>query len=213
ASFEYRLSDGTSTATGHVAVLVGGEPVPADPALAAFTTAPAPLVTGTAQFGKTLTATAGSWSPGAEALGYQWLRAGKPIAGATSSTYRLTSADVNASVAVRITAQRWGYQSTERVSAAKKVAQARFTAAPIPKIGGVAKKGKTLTARVGSWKPGPVTLKYRWLRNGKAIAGATKAKYKLTAKDRGKRISVRVTASKAGYATTAKTSPPKRVAR
>lgn len=39
----------------------------------------------------------------------------------------------------------------------------------------------------------------QWLRGGKAIKGATKASYKLTAKDRGGRLSVRVTASKPGY--------------
>lgn len=44
-----------------------------------------------------------------------------------------------------------------------------------------------------------VTLSYQWLRGGKAIKGATKASYKLTAKDRGGRLSVRVTASKPGY--------------
>ena len=213
ASFDYEISDGTGTAHGRVAILVGGEPVPADPALAAFDAAPAPTVSGTAQVGRTLSASTGDWAPGAETLGYQWLRGGTPILGATGATYRLVAADVNARISVRVAAQRWGYQSTVRVSAAKKVAPARLTATPTPKITGIAKKGRTLTAKAGSWKPGPVTLKYRWLRNGKAIRGATKAKYRLTAKDRGTRISVRVTASKPGYATATKRSTAKRIAR
>lgn len=213
ASFDYQISDGTSTATGSVAILVGGEPVPADPAPAAFASAPAPTVGGTAQVGKTITASVGAWNPEAEVLGYRWLRNGKPIPGATGVTYRLAAADVNTAVSLRVTAQRWGYATTERVSAAKKVAPARFTSTPQPKISGVAKKGRTLTAKAGSWKPGPVSLKYRWLRNGKAIAGATKSKYKLTAKDRGTRISVRITASKPGYATASRTSSVKRIAR
>jgi len=73
--------------------------------------------------------------------------------------------------------------------------------APKPKISGTAKVGKRLTARAGTWKPSGVKLSYRWYRNGKAIKGATKPKYKLNRKDRGKRITVKVTGGKPGYRT------------
>ncbi|MGN0065987.1 MAG: hypothetical protein ACI379_17260 [Nocardioides sp.] len=67
-----------------------------------------------------------------------------------------------------------------------------------PVIKGTAKVGKKVTATKGSWNT-TVTVKFQWLRNGKVIKGATKATYKVTAKDRRKKLTVRVTASKAGW--------------
>ncbi|MFC7497275.1 MULTISPECIES: M4 family metallopeptidase [unclassified Nocardioides] len=75
-----------------------------------------------------------------------------------------------------------------------------------PVIKGTARVGKRLTARPGAWQPAGVTLGYQWLRNGKAITKAKKSRYVLVAKDRGKRISVRVTGRKAGYVTASATS-------
>jgi hypothetical protein len=49
-------------------------------------------------------------------------------------------------------------------------------------------------------------LRYQWLRNGKAIKGARSATYRLVSADRGRRIAVRVTGSKAGYLTVVKAS-------
>jgi alpha-tubulin suppressor-like RCC1 family protein len=80
-----------------------------------------------------------------------------------------------------------------------------FARASMPKIGGTAKVGRKLTAKVGTWSPKP-RFTYRWLRNGKVIAGATKSTYPLTRADAGKRIAVKVTGSKSGYRTTARTS-------
>lgn len=74
-----------------------------------------------------------------------------------------------------------------------------------PKIAGAAKVGGTLTASPGDWGQN-VTLKLQWQRDGKKISGATRSQYTLTAKDRGKRITVKATGSKPGFATTSKTS-------
>jgi hypothetical protein len=51
-----------------------------------------------------------------------------------------------------------------------------------------------------------VTFTYQWYRDSKAISGATKAAYKLTKSDKGKRMSVAVTASTDGYNSLAKRS-------
>jgi hypothetical protein len=75
-----------------------------------------------------------------------------------------------------------------------------------PTITGTTKVGSTLTARAGTWAPAPVTLSHQWLRNGVVISGATATTYKLTATDKGKRITVRVTGTKAGYTTLSQTS-------
>ena len=57
-----------------------------------------------------------------------------------------------------------------------------------------------LTVKPGVWKPSGVKVSYQWLRSGKAIKGATKPSYKLTSKDKRKKITVKVTGKKAGYA-------------
>jgi hypothetical protein len=83
--------------------------------------------------------------------------------------------------------------------------KAKALKAAKPKIKGVAKVGKRLKAVTGKSSPKPA-LSYQWYRNGKAIAKATNATYKLRAADKGKRIKVKVTAAKAGYKTVVKAS-------
>jgi hypothetical protein len=85
------------------------------------------------------------------------------------------------------------------------VAPAKFAKAPAPKVVGVAKVGHRLKAKTGSWSPAP-SFSYQWYRSGKAIAKATKATYKVTKADRGKRISVKVKAVSPGYKAVAKAS-------
>ena len=75
-----------------------------------------------------------------------------------------------------------------------------------PTISGTARVGSTLTAKAGTWSPSPVKLSYRWYRSGASISGATKSTYTLTSADRGKKITVKVTGSKSGYVSVAKTS-------
>ncbi len=48
--------------------------------------------------------------------------------------------------------------------------------------------------------------RYQWYRNGAAIKGAIAKTYKLAASDVGRAMTVKVTATKAGYATLASTS-------
>jgi hypothetical protein len=68
-----------------------------------------------------------------------------------------------------------------------------------PTVSGKAVVGKRLRAVVGSWTPAPTTYAFRWLRNGKPIKKATQSTYRLTRKDRGKKISVEVTGTASGY--------------
>ena len=63
------------------------------------------------------------------------------------------------------------------------------------KVTGSATIGKTVTAKLS--KPSLNYIdKYQWYRNGKPIKGATKASYKLTKSDLGKKIAVKATDSK-----------------
>ncbi|MDR3201615.1 MAG: FIVAR domain-containing protein, partial [Bifidobacteriaceae bacterium] len=79
-----------------------------------------------------------------------------------------------------------------------------------PKIAGQAVVGKKLRAKAGAWTPA-AHLAYQWYRGGKAIAKATKAVYKVKRADRGKKISVKVTGSKSGYAAVTKASAKKKI--
>jgi hypothetical protein len=88
------------------------------------------------------------------------------------------------------------------------VAATPHVVAGAPTIKGKAVVGKKLTAKPGSWTPAGVTFTYQWLRNGQAISGATGSTYKLKNKDKGKKISVRVTGSATGYTPATATSPP-----
>jgi len=75
-----------------------------------------------------------------------------------------------------------------------------------PTVSGTTRVGKALTARPGTWTPTGVRFAYQWLRSGKAVAGARAKTYTLKAADRGKRMSVRVTGSKAGFRSASATS-------
>ncbi|MDR0433315.1 MAG: glycoside hydrolase family 3 C-terminal domain-containing protein [Bifidobacteriaceae bacterium] len=90
-------------------------------------------------------------------------------------------------------------------AAAGDAAPAAFIKASAPKIVGVAKVGRKLKAKTPGWSPAP-SFTYQWYRSGKAIAKATKATYKVTKADKGKRLSVKVKAAKPGYKSIAKAS-------
>lgn len=79
------------------------------------------------------------------------------------------------------------------------------------KIAGKARVGKVLRLKSGHWAPVAVQLRYQWYRNGHRIAGATKKTYRLTAKDRRKRIQVRVTGKLGDQRLTVRSAATKRV--
>lgn len=78
---------------------------------------------------------------------------------------------------------------------------ASLTATPEPVVTGQPRLGATLRAEPGTWQPAPVTLTYRWLRNGTPIARATGLTYHLTRRDLGAHLSFQVTGRRTGYQT------------
>lgn len=61
---------------------------------------------------------------------------------------------------------------------------------------------------------GGTVTRYRWLRSGRTITGATRSSYRVRRADRGRGVAVRVTATaRAGQATATRTSPAVRIAR
>ena len=161
---------------------------------------PIPTITGTLAVGSTLTASPGAWTTGA-ALTYQWYASGVLIGGATSSTYKLTTAQADKSIFVRVTGALSGYAPASKASASTP----KVITAGTPTISGSARTGATLTGIPGAWTSS-TAFAYQWYANGAAIAGATRATFVPTSAQDAKTITVRVTGTKAGYSTVAKTS-------
>jgi alpha-tubulin suppressor-like RCC1 family protein len=170
-----------------------------------------PTISGSGKVGTTLTAKPGNISPTPDYT-YHWFKFKKdwdcwcdPIS--FGSTYTVKPSDLGYSIAYTITAKKSGYIDYSEDTNPKVVAVGSLVKTPSPKILGVAKVKQSLSTLTGSWDSG-VTLSYQWLRNGVAISKATSAKYKLTAADKGKKISIKVTGKKLGFQTVSKTSAP-----
>jgi hypothetical protein len=77
--------------------------------------APAPTITGSARVGATLQVIRGVWTPQPSTVKYQWKVAGRPVAGATRSTFTVPSSARGKRVAVVVTGSLAGY-TTKSVS-------------------------------------------------------------------------------------------------
>jgi hypothetical protein len=92
--------------------------IPLLPAITASAT-----ISGTTNFGQTLTSTTGTWNNLPTTYTYQWLRAAtsggsySPISSATSSTYVLSNADVGQYIKVAVTATNVGGSTTDTSTA------------------------------------------------------------------------------------------------
>ena len=70
-------------------------------------------ITGVTRYTRTLVARSGKWKEQPTRLRYQWLRFGKPIAGATGKRYRIAPGDVGKRLRVLIPAKAPGYVATQ----------------------------------------------------------------------------------------------------
>lgn len=77
-----------------------------------------------------------------------------------------------------------------------------------PTVAGRALVGDRLTATPGVWDVPGLDHRFQWLRDGAPIPGATERSHRLTVADHGRRISVLVTAAKAGHLEGRVTSEP-----
>jgi fibronectin-binding autotransporter adhesin len=66
-----------------------------------------------------------------------------------------------------------------------------------PVASGTATVGRALSCTTGTWSNTPSSYAYQWLRNGNAIAGATRPSYTLTSGDEGSRLACDVIATNA----------------
>lgn len=156
-----------------------------------------PEIQGNAVEDQLLTATTSSLADndGLGAFQYQWLRDGVAISGATNDSYRLSDADVNAQIRIRITYTD-ARGSTEVITSSATDAVENVNDALTGQIFlvGNAEQNSTLTIDSSGLRDddGLGTLQYRWYRDGEEIAGATSASYTLVENDVNTRIGARV---------------------
>jgi hypothetical protein len=205
-------------------LVLGGLIVAAGAGVAAPTAVPnntaEPAISGRAEQGRTLRASNGSWT-GTQPISfaYQWVRCGpnggRPdggdcaiLSGATSRDYRLTAADVDFRMRIRVTASN--------VEGSKTVASnptGVVVGPPVntvtPAVRGTMLVGQVITADPGTWtgREG-ISFSYQWLRCNTqggdcvAIGGATSRNYRLTSSDVNHKIRFNVTARNSVGSTT-----------
>jgi hypothetical protein len=195
-----------------------------------------PIATGSAGVGKQLTTDSGSWSTSATFTS-QWVRCDAyfagctDISGATAATYTVVADDAGHVLAVRVTAANAAGSAAALSNALGPVAARPPGLKHKPTIRGTKKVGQRVYETADRWSNSPDTFTIRWLRcsaGGDAcvrITGkqrrcaqgscirvdvGTEWDYRLTKKDVGHRLRVRVAARNgAGHATS--TSKPTRI--
>jgi surface antigen len=165
-----------------------------------------PAIVGAPTVGAPVTASTGTWNPAPSSFQYQWLLDGAPLTGATAKTYTPTPVTAYRSLTVQVSGVRTGSPTVRAVSPAAVVAPGILTASRRPVVSGTAKIGQRLTATSGTWSRSDVSLAYQWFSGANSIAGATGASYVAQAGDVGQPLTVRVTASRAGFSSATSTS-------
>ncbi len=172
----------------------------------------APVVSGTAQDGQTLTAGTGTWSgtPPLE-YAYQWQRCEasggscEEIAGETGSSVLLGHSEVGKTIRVLVTATNTAGHAAASSATTERVAPEPPANVQAPSISGVAEAGQTLTAAEGTWSgTPPLTYAFQWQgcdafgESCLDIAGATSSTYTPSAVEDGDTVRVIVSATNAG---------------
>jgi hypothetical protein len=173
---------------------------------------PPPMIFGQPYVAQTLTVYPGTWDLPGLTFGYRWLRDGTPIAGATAATYKPVAADVYTAatpveLSVEITARRTGFESTTLapVSAAH-IQPAVALKQTIAATSALTVDGFKVTK--GTWTPTPTTFSYEWREYDNSTGVATTFgddSATVVAPDQRAattRITVIITASRAGYTST-----------
>jgi hypothetical protein len=186
----------------------------------------APTTSGQPYVGKTVTASVGGWQNQPSSYSYQWARCDakgnscSQIAQATSKTYVPTSADVNNTLEVWVTATNaagtTGPVNSKPTAVITPALPAKNT--KLPSVVGKPLVGAKLVADPGSYSGGAVqSFSYQWqscdpktlLCND--ITGASGQIYTVAKTDTGQRLRVNVTATNPFGATTSKSAATARV--
>ncbi len=165
-------------------------------ALSQFSSAPKPVILGTANVGNTLEVQVGNWVPAFEEMTYDWKVGG--VSKGSSSTYLIGASDRGVSITVSVTAKRAGYQNKTQTSSPV-TATGLISAGGDVTIVSSVYQGDKVTAVVPTFTPTPSQVSYQWYRGSSAIPGANASSYTASASDLNKNLSVQVTAKLASY--------------
>jgi hypothetical protein len=160
-----------------------------------------PTVSGDPKVGTQLTATAPVWDTAVERTDFQWLRSGVAIAGATTNKYTVAPEDLAKTISVRATGIKGDTPGVATSAALLAKIGDALTALTSPSIAGNGNVGALLSAYPGTWGGllAPI-FGYQWLRDGTAISGASDSTYVAKAADAGRVITLKVSATRLGYA-------------
>jgi hypothetical protein len=159
-------------------------------------------ISGTASTGQTLTA--GTVTPNAATVNYQWLRSDingenyTPISGATSNTYGVVAADIGKFIKVQATGTNF-YSGTVTSQFTGPVTETPTPITALQPISGYPQVGQILTA--GATTPLGATVTYQWLRASTSdgtytlINGATSSTYTTTVADLNQYIKLNIRGS------------------
>ena len=234
ASVTASNGDGSASSVSAATAVVAAAPPPSQ--ITPPTSIAAPLITGSAIAGETLSASDGVWgSGGLLTLARQWQRcsalgqACADIAGATGTSYVLGPDDVGFTLDIVITATDTFGSATATSTLTEPIASAPSAPPPPPlqptppvntvppSIQGVPVSGKQLDALPGEWvSTEPPTFSYLWWRcnasGGGCLLVATTPTYATTDADAGSTLHVVVTATNSDGSLMAASAPTGRVA-
>ena len=162
-----------------------------------------PTISGTPQVRETLTADTADIADenGLTNVSYeyQWIAGGTDIAGATGSSYELTSSEQGQTIQVRVsfTDDADNEESLTSVATVAVAAAPNRDATGLPTISGTPQVSETLTADTADIADEDgltnVSYEYQWTADGTDIAGAAGSSYELTSSELGQTIQMRVT--------------------
>ena len=118
--------------------------------------------------------------------------------GAAAPSYAVTAADAGARISVQVTAEREHYAPTTVASDATAAVTARFGPVARPRLVGTARVRGVVRVRLGGVVPRPDRISVAW-RRGTTRLAARGATYRVTARDRGRRITAVVTYRRVGF--------------
>ncbi|GAA4346655.1 hypothetical protein [Angustibacter luteus] len=144
--------------------------------------------------------------PADASVDFSWSRNGSVVG--TGVSYTPTPSDVGQPLTVTVTAGKAFLDDATSTASTAAVVKAHFATGPTAGISGTVKVGQTLTAAAGSPTPTPDGYQYQWYADGTPISGADHATYALTSAQTHARVSVKVTAVRAGYTAASNTSAP-----
>jgi hypothetical protein len=197
-----------------IAIVVAGIAAAAASAAAPSSTAP-PTITGTPEKGMTLTARNGTWTGNPTTYFYRWQRCAADgtgranISGGGAKRYSLTSADVDNTVRVRVTASNAEGQTASFSKTTNLVSDDQAPKVTThPTVSGTPQPGEELTATTGTWIGGATTFTYQWQHCDTSgagcvdVAGATGKAYGVRTADVGHTLRVAVAAKNLAGSTT-----------